>query len=49
MFFIPFCIRMLKNKAQIAQERIKDPDRNKGTLGFTPVICDNLFCPPPPK
>ena len=29
-FFIPFCIRMLKNKAKIAWESIKNPESRKG-------------------
>ena len=58
MFFIPFCIRMLKNKAQIAWESISFQGSWAGpgflpkrTSGFVLAMCmhaHNSLRPPPP-
>ena len=52
--FIPFCIRMLKNKAQMAQESIKHPkslralESSRKGLRAQDVRAHTSFAPPPP-
>ena len=51
-FIIPFCIRMLRNKAQIARESIKNPEgfQGPGRRGLRArVRAHNLLRPPPPS
>ena len=47
-FLIPFCIRMLKNKAQVAQESIKTPRALDPALVMWVCAHDPLRPPPPP-